>query len=52
MTKCFWQIYQKTGANEDLTRWLKHRAYIHGLGICKREQGVPDKTVLRFSEGN
>ena len=26
----FWDIYQKTGRYEDMTRWLKHRAWCNG----------------------
>ena len=29
MFKCFWKRYQETGKFEDMTAWLKHRAYTH-----------------------
>ena len=37
MTRCFWNEYQRTGKTEDLTRWLKHRAYMHMTGSDGKE---------------
>jgi hypothetical protein len=38
MCECLWDVYQRTGRYEDLTRWLKHRAYgklmIDSLAFC------------------
>jgi hypothetical protein len=33
-TGCFWERYQATGQYKDLTRWLKHRAYVRALRLC------------------
>ena len=48
-TPCFWYVYQQSGKVEDMTRWLKHRAFIHGNG-CERLDH--NRHIARFHPGN
>lgn len=33
---CLWNRYQRSGSLEDMTRWLKHRAYKKASGGCRK----------------
>jgi len=48
--KCYWKMYQESGKTEDLTRWLKHRAYMHWVSLIHPRD--PNREITRFSKGH
>lgn len=55
---CLWERYQETQKYEDLTRWLKHRAYMRYVECCKMKiqkislQELKDKDVETYDRIN